>query len=91
MRHRCGIISDIDAWRIRMTDTTTEIAEGGVPVVPREYGGKWIAWNFEGTRILAAADDLTSAENAARNAGEDRPRLEKVPRADVRIVGGARR
>ena len=59
--------------------------------MPREYGGKWIAWNHEGTRILAAADDLATAETAARQAGENRPRLEKVPRAEVRVVGGVRR
>lgn len=63
----------------------------GIPVVPREFGGKWIAWNQAGTKILAAADDLVTAEQAARQAGENHPRLEKVPRADVRIVGGARR
>jgi hypothetical protein len=62
-----------------------------VPVVPREYGGKWIAWNHEGTRILAAADDLHTAEAQAQKTGEDRPRLERVPRSEVRIVGGARR
>jgi hypothetical protein len=62
-----------------------------IPVVPRKYAGKWIAWNYDGTRILAAADDLATAENTARDAGESRPRLERVPPADVRIVGGARR
>jgi hypothetical protein len=43
------------------------------PIVPREYGGKWIAWDRDGTRILAAADDLKTAEEAARQAGEERP------------------
>jgi hypothetical protein len=61
------------------------------PVVPREYGGKWIAWNREGTRILAAADDLKTAEDAARKTGEQHPRLERVPRSDARVIGGARR
>jgi len=74
-----------------MPNQNSDLTIGGIPFVPRRYGGKWIAWNNEGTRILAAADDLTAAEQAARNAGENRPRLEKVPRADVRIVGGARR
>jgi hypothetical protein len=62
-----------------------------IPVVPIECGGRWIAWNFEGTQILAVADELAEAERIARSAGENRPRLEKVPRSDVRIVGGARR
>jgi hypothetical protein len=61
-----------------------------VPLVPREYGGKWIAWNFEGTRILASGSDLSSVEATARKTGENRPRLERVPRANVRIVGGIR-
>jgi hypothetical protein len=62
-----------------------------IPVVPLECGGRWIAWNFEGTQILAVADELAEAERMARATGEERPRLEKVPRTDVRIVGGARR
>ncbi|MGD9636076.1 MAG: hypothetical protein AB7U97_22540 [Pirellulales bacterium] len=62
-----------------------------VPAVPREYGGKWIAWNHAGTEILAAADDLATAEAFARKTGECRPRMEKIPRAEVRIVGGVRR
>jgi hypothetical protein len=74
-----------------MHDQSEQNPLRGNPIVPREYGGKWIAWNHAGTRILAAADDITSAEQAARQTGEDRPRLEKVPRADVRIAGGARR
>jgi hypothetical protein len=74
-----------------MQNKTTQSLPDRSPVVPREYGGKWIAWNHDGTRILATADDMTSAERAARQLGEERPRLEKVPRADVRIVGGARR
>jgi hypothetical protein len=61
------------------------------PIVPRECGGKWIAWDRDGTRILATADDLKTAEEAARKTGEQRPRLERVPRSDARIIGGARR
>jgi hypothetical protein len=74
-----------------MQNETIQSSLHPIPVVPREYGGKWIAWDHDGTRILAAADDLASAESAARKAGENRPRLEKVPRSDVRMVGGARR
>lgn len=62
-----------------------------IPVVPHECGGRWIAWDYAGSRILAVADVLEEAEHAARQAGEARPRLEKVPRSDARIVGGARR
>lgn len=58
--------------------------------VPRELGGKWIAWNYEGTRIVASGEDLKSVEAAARRAGEGRPRLERIPNSDRRIVGGAK-
>lgn len=61
-----------------------------VPVVPRECGGKWIAWNRDGTRILAVADDLLAAESMAREVGESRPRLEKVRRSHTRIIHHAR-
>jgi hypothetical protein len=62
-----------------------------IPIVPRECGGKWVAWSHDGARILATDDDLAKAEQAARAAGENRPRMERVPRSEVRIVGGARR
>jgi hypothetical protein len=74
-----------------MKNATGNASRPSVPTVPREYGGKWIAWNRDGTRILAAADDLRTAEEAARKTGEQRPRLERVPRSDVRIIGGAKR
>lgn len=74
-----------------MSESSKPEAPRVTPIVPREYGGKWIAWNHAGTKILAAADDLHIAEASARKAGEARPRMEKVPRSDARIVGGARR
>lgn len=74
-----------------MSQQSSLNARRDVPVVPREYSGQWIAWNHDGTKILAASDDMTIAEATARQSGEQRSRLEKVPRADVRIVGGVRR
>jgi hypothetical protein len=58
-----------------------------VPIVPKEYGGKWIAWDPEGTRIIACGSTLSEAAEAARNTGCKSPRFEKVPRPDVRIIG----
>jgi hypothetical protein len=61
-----------------------------VPLVPKEYGGKWIAWDYEGTRIVASGTTLKEAREAARDAGCRNPRFEKVPRPNVRIVGRGR-
>jgi hypothetical protein len=59
-------------------------------VVPKEYGGRWIAWNFEGTKILASEATMAEAKRAAEATGEARPVLAKVPRANVRQLGGKR-
>jgi hypothetical protein len=60
------------------------------PIVPKEYSGKWIAWNFHRTRILASGRTAQEARDAALKAGEPKPILSKVPRADVRYIGGRR-
>jgi hypothetical protein len=60
------------------------------PIVPAELGGKWIAWTFDGTRIVAHGDTLDECEKAAEQAGEKSPRFEKVPRSDVRVIGATR-
>jgi hypothetical protein len=57
------------------------------PAVPIELGGKWIAWTFDGSRIVAHGDTLDECEAAAADAGEKNPRFEKTPRPDVRIIG----
>jgi hypothetical protein len=59
------------------------------PIVPRELGGKWIAWTLDGSRIVAFGDTLDECEAAAEKAGETDLRFEKTPRADVRIIGAA--
>lgn len=60
------------------------------PVVPKELGGKWIAWTLDGSRIVAHGDTLRECEAAAQRAGESTVRFEKTPRADIRIIGAAR-
>jgi hypothetical protein len=60
------------------------------PIVPRELGGKWIAWTLDGSRIVAWGDTLNECETAAEKTGETDLRFEKTPRADVRIIGAAR-
>jgi hypothetical protein len=58
--------------------------------VPKELGGKWIAWSSNGTRIVAHGDTLDECEKAAAKAGERDPSFEKTPRPEVRIIGARR-
>ena len=60
------------------------------PIVPAIYGGKWIAWNFHRTRILAIGLTFDEAKQAAEALGENKPVLAKVPRAEARFLGGKR-
>jgi hypothetical protein len=57
------------------------------PTVPREYAGKWIAWDHEMTRIVGAGSTPREARDAANKAGEARPILGKSPPANVRMIG----
>ena len=52
--------------------------------VPIEYAGRWIAWNFQGTRIVASGRTL---QEAAAAAAETRPIFAKVPKAEIRFAG----
>ena len=60
------------------------------PLVPKKFAGQWIAWNSSATKIIASGKDLPSVARKAQAAGEAQPSFEKVPRADVRIIGAAR-
>jgi hypothetical protein len=68
-----------------MSKQKTKASE--TPAVPAKYAGKWLAWDHEETRILAAARTLAEAKSAAEAAGETRPILVKAPLTDVRFVG----
>lgn len=65
-------------------------SQTSAPTVPREFSGKWIAWDFERTKILASGFTLAETKRAAEAAGESRPILAKVPRADSSFIGGRR-
>ncbi len=60
------------------------------PTVPIDHCGKWIAWNFEETTIVATGSSYAETKEAAQAAGEDRPVLVKAPQADARFIGGHR-
>lgn len=56
-------------------------------VVPKEYGGQWIAWNREHTAIIGHGVTLAEARQRALATGEEDPGYEWVPPANCRIVG----
>lgn len=61
-----------------------------LPIVPIKYAGKWIAWNFEETKIIASGDSFAETLRAAEATGEKQPILAKAPDAKVRFIGGHR-
>jgi len=60
------------------------------PIVPIEYAGKWIAWDFNETKIIASGRSYEDTRKAAEATGEKRPVLAKAPDAKVRFIGGHR-
>ena len=60
------------------------------PIVPIEYAGKWIAWDFDETKIIASGRSYKETLLAAEATGETRPILVKTPDARVRFIGGTR-
>ncbi len=57
------------------------------PTVPIEYAGKWIAWDHAMTRIVASGASLVEVLEAAKKADEADPVIDKVPPANVRLIG----
>jgi uncharacterized protein DUF5678 len=61
-----------------------------MPRVPKEYAGKWIAWDAQRTRIVASGATFSEVQRAAEATGESNPIFAKAPRANVRFLGGRR-
>lgn len=59
--------------------------------VPREYAGKWIAWTHDLTKIIASGDSFPEVLESAKRHGEADPIIDKVPRADVHLIGARTR
>ena len=55
--------------------------------VPREYAGRWIAWNHERTKIVASGRSYQEARNAANALGEPQAYMTKAPDPRARFVG----
>lgn len=60
-----------------------------VPMVPRKYSGKWIAWSFDHSWIVASGESAGEARQKAFDKGEARVWLDKVPEYNVRFGGAA--
>jgi hypothetical protein len=60
-----------------------------VPVVPRAYAGKWIAWSAGGRTIVAVGDTQKACESAAARAGfpADSVAIDRVPGGRQRLTG----
>ena len=56
--------------------------------VGAQYGGKWIAWNNDATRIVASGETIEEVRQEALRAGFLLPGLEFVPPTDRAFVGG---
>ena len=54
-----------------------------------EYAGQWVAWNKEGTEIVAHGRELSVVHDAAIAAGHLDCVLEKVPKANTVFIGAA--
>ena len=55
--------------------------------VGAQYGGKWIAWDDDGLKIVASGDTLEQVREQARSAGVKLPALEFVPPSDRAFIG----
>jgi hypothetical protein len=60
------------------------------PVVPKEFGGQWVAWNSDASAIIANGPDLKTVMTDAQKTGEAEPSFEKIPSPDVRLIGALR-
>lgn len=61
------------------------------PIVPAEYGGKWLAWSIDGLQILGVGDSPEQAEADAqcKSSGETiSVILEWVPPAEEALIAG---
>ncbi len=57
------------------------------PVPPLDCHGKLVAWNHEGTQIIASGDVFAEVKAKALATGEQRPRYERIPPADAHFIG----
>jgi hypothetical protein len=69
---------------------TREARRGRVPLVPREYAGKWVvAWSADGRHIIAVGETFKACEQAAARAGHpaNQVAIDRVPRSRQRPTG----
>ena len=56
-------------------------------IVPKEYAGRWIAWDRKRIRILASGKTLAEVRAIVIASRETDPGFEWVPPANRRIIG----
>ncbi len=56
-------------------------AEQPSPIVPIELSGRWIAWDFDETKVIASGSSYAEVKRSAIATGERRPVLVKAPQA----------
>jgi hypothetical protein len=91
----CGSAED-DHGLLRTKACTQEarsplepVRKASVPIVPREYAGKWVAWSADGRRIVAVGHTFKVCQEAAARAGfpEDQVAIDRVPDSRQRLTG----
>ena len=70
--------------------TTRKAKTDPLPAAPFEYAGQWVAWNKEGTEIVAHGRELAAVHDAAIAAGHSDCVLEKVPKANTIFISMSR-
>ena len=78
----------LNAEELAMDDINAEPTRP--PVVPKDFGGQWVAWNSDATVIIANGPDLKTVMRDAEQTGEAEPSFEKIPSPDVRLIGTLR-
>lgn len=66
---------------------TRPIGDTEIPAVPFEYSGKWVAWNADHSQIVASGDGLNEVWRIVHEREIRDPVFEKIPRANVRLIG----
>lgn len=77
-----------ETWHNSVAMSRTSVDRRLGPVVPRAYGGRWVAWTQDGKQIVAAGKTPEEVRAAARRAGVSDVAYEWVPPAGEFFVGG---
>lgn len=75
--------------RSKSTNIQRALQRSGAPAIaPLQLAGKWVAWNWDRTKILAHGNTMDEADSAAQATGEKFV-LQKLTRPEVIFIGAA--